>query len=268
MVKVAHESPISIFNLVRSNTDICYALVHLFEENEEYYQKFVESVNLGREVILDNSIFELEEAFDADKFASWVSKLNPTWYIVPDKLEDKDNTISQFIDFTTKYNNLPGKSIGVVQGKNYEEVVECYNVMSKHADMIAISFDYSFFEDLFPNEQTKFHKWVKGRQYLIQKLEDEGVINKDKPHHLLGTGLPQEFEFYKNKPYIYSCDTSNPVIHGLLGKKYQLDDKGIYCLDNKESVKLFTLINSELTSEQISNIMYNIEKFKENINDK
>ena len=44
-------------------------LVHLFEEDQEYFNQFEEAINKGREVILDNSIFELEEAFDAVKFA-------------------------------------------------------------------------------------------------------------------------------------------------------------------------------------------------------
>lgn len=264
-MKIAHEAPISIFQDVQKLTDYDYFLVHLFEESEEYLNKAKQSVADDRETILDNSIFELGTAFEPNQFAYWVQELNPTWYIVPDALEEKDLTISQFIDFTRNNPYLKGKTIGVVQGKNYEEIVECYNFMSDNADMIAISFDYSFFETIFPNEPTKFHKWVKGRQWLIQKLEDDGVINKDKPHHLLGAGLPQEFAYYKNKSYIYSCDTSNPVIHGLLGQRYQLKDLGLYGLEDKESVKLFTLINSDVTVEQLADITYNIIKFKENV---
>jgi len=68
MIKIAHESPKSIFNEVQKYTDYDYALVHLFEEDKEYFNQFKEAIKNGREVILDNSIFELEEAFDADKF--------------------------------------------------------------------------------------------------------------------------------------------------------------------------------------------------------
>lgn len=145
MIKVAHEAPLSIFSKIQSVTDYDYALVHLFEESDEYYNNFVKAREDGREIILDNSIFELGTSFDPDRFAYWANKLSPTWYIVPDALEEKDRTISQFIDFTTKYMDLPGKSIGVVQGKSYEEVVECYKFMSDNADMIAISFDYLCF---------------------------------------------------------------------------------------------------------------------------
>jgi len=71
MIKIAHESPKSIFEDVQRVTDYDYALVHLFEEDEEYLNQFKEAIKKGREVILDNSIFELEEAFDADRFAYW-----------------------------------------------------------------------------------------------------------------------------------------------------------------------------------------------------
>ncbi len=88
MIKIAHESPKSIFEEVQRFTDYDYALVHLFEEDEEYLKQFKQAATKGREIILDNSIFELEEAFDAEKFDKWVKYLKPTCYIIPDALED------------------------------------------------------------------------------------------------------------------------------------------------------------------------------------
>ena len=38
-MKIAHEAPLSIFDQVQELTDYDYALVHLFEENEDYYNK-------------------------------------------------------------------------------------------------------------------------------------------------------------------------------------------------------------------------------------
>ncbi len=110
MIKIAHESPKSIFEDVQRVTDYDYALVHLFEEDEEYLNQFKEAIKKGREVILDNSIFELEEAFDADKFAYWINELRPTWYIVPDALEDAKKTMSQMASWNMHYaDNVYGK---------------------------------------------------------------------------------------------------------------------------------------------------------------
>ena len=260
-IKIAHEAPLEIFNDIQSLTDYDYALVHLFEENEEYWKKFKEAASKGREIILDNSIFELEEAFDAEKFDKWVNKLKPTWYIVPDALEDTDRTIMQMEDWNDKGLGYKGSGkIGVVQGKTYDEIVDCYNYMNKEADvdMIAISFDYSYYTKSVPHA-NKYVSWMLGRVKLLGDLLKDGVINKDKPHHLLGCGLPQEFSFYRHSDYdwIYSLDTSNPVVHGIKGIEY-----GVEGLWSKESQKLHELMNSKISIEQFTTIKDNIFNFR------
>ena len=259
MIKVAHESPKDIFNEVQSLTDYDYALVHLFEEDPIYLDQFKKAIAKGREVILDNSIFELEEAFDAVKFDKWVNEIKPTWYIVPDALEQSQKTIDQMEDWNNKGLGYEGSGkIGVVQGKSYDEIVDCYNYMNKEADvdMIAISFDYSYYTKSCPHA-NKYVSWMLGRVKLLGDLLRDGIINESIPHHLLGCGLPQEFSFYSQYNWIYSLDTSNPVVHGIKGIEY-----GPQGLWNKESQKLFELINAELTVEQSSQVLLNIEKFR------
>jgi hypothetical protein len=138
---VSHESPISFLEESRSYNDYDYALVHLFETHPKYYQFFKDSIKLGRQVLLDNSIFELGESFDSEKFAKYAEELKPSFYIVPDVLEDGYATIKSFSEFISKYPDLPGLKIGAVQGKTYDEIVDCYKYMSDYADYIAISFD-------------------------------------------------------------------------------------------------------------------------------
>jgi len=257
MIKIAHESPKSIFEDVQKVTDYDYALVHLFEEDKEYLEQFKKAIAKGREVILDNSIFELEEAFDADKFAYWINEIRPSWYIVPDALEDSKKTMSQMASWNMNYSDkVYGKKIGVVQGKTYKQIAACYEYMDKLAkvDMIAISFDYSYYTKSIPHP-NKYVSWMLGRIKLLGDLVKDGIINKDKPHHLLGCGLPQEFSFYSQYPWIYSLDTSNPVVHGIKGIGYGSD--GLW---SKESQKLFELINFEL--EDTNLILNNIHKFR------
>ena len=265
-VRIAHEAPISIFKHVQSLTDYDYALVHLFEENEAYYKLFVDALAEGREVILDNSIFELGAAFDIERYAYWIEKLKPTYYIIPDVLESSDGTISNFIGWMNTYDHLPGKTIGVVQGADYEEVVECYRFMVDKVDKIAISFDYSFFntwaEESGVQHATKYHEWMVGRQNLLDKMLNDGVIDTNKPHHLLGCGVPQEFSEYRKYNFIDSIDTSNPVVSGIVGDRYN----STHGLDNKSSIKLFRLINLKCTTEQRELINYNIDCFRRIVN--
>ena len=261
-IRIAHEAPKSIFEDVQAVTDYDYCLVHLCEEDPEYLKQFQEAKEKGREIILDNSIFELEEAFDAEKFAGWVLELEPDWYIVPDALENAKKTCSQMTEWNIKYKNLPGKKIGVVQGKTYEQIRACYEFMDKIAevDMIAISFDYSYYSESFPHP-NKYVSWCFGRAKLLGDLLRDGVINTNKKMHLLGCSLPQEFSLYPDYKWIYSLDTSNPVVHGIKGIEYKED--GLW---SKESQKLFELINHQV--EDLNPILYNINKFKWFVNGK
>lgn len=261
-MKIAHEAPLSIFDRVQVLTDYDYALVHLFEENEEYYNTFVKAKKDGREVLLDNSIFELGTAFESDTYADWIVKLKPDWYIVPDVLDNANATIDSFDSFMLTYPDLPGKVIGVAQGSTYDELVACYRYMAydSRVDKVAMSFNHPFFQDL--SSGNKYYKMMRGRQKVIADMLRDDIINQDKPHHLLGCGLPQEFTEYQNHKWIDSMDTSNPVIHGMKGIRY--NDNG---LDDKESVKLFTLIDEDVVACW-DDIEYNIHMFREMCNGK
>lgn len=276
---ISHESPISMLETSRSYNDYDYALVHLFKEHNDYYQFFVDSVKMGRHVLLDNSIFELGTAYDPDEFAYWVSRLKPTEYIVPDVLEDTKGTVQSFVEFDSKYGKvLPGKKIGVVQGKTYDEIVECYRFMSAMADKIAISFDYSFYLNEWPMftdvmkemgwiteipkilEGFEFNKWANyalGRVCLMERLFRDRVLDLSKPHHLLGCSVPWEFKLQTFK-CIETIDTSNPVVAAILRKPYSLN-RG---LDEKWSVKLVDFIQSTLDYEQLELALYNTHLFK------
>lgn len=261
MIKIAHEAPLCIMPQVRDVTDYCYALVHLFEDYPSYYDFFVESKKLNRKVLLDNSIFELGTAFNSDKFSEWVSKLQPDEYIVPDVLENTDNTIQNFKDWITKFNNLPGKKIGVVQGKTYSELYDCYQFMSENADKIAISFDYSYYL-VTARGTNKYQKYCYGRYKLINDLLNDGVINFNKPHHLLGCSVPAEFGFYGSYPntykFIESLDTSNPVINGMHNIKYE--ELGV---KDKLDVKMVDFFKvKKIKQEGIDLINHNINQFK------
>lgn len=265
-MRIAHEAPLCLMDLVQEYTDYDYALVHLFEEIPEYYEFFERAIAQGRHVILDNSIFELGEAFDSNKFANWIERLRPPEYIVPDALEDIHNTISNFEKWEKYFGDVPGDRIGVVQGKTYEEIVECYKFMDAHADKIAISFDYSLYEEETPSYLNKYEAWMEGRVNMLTRMYVSDIINTEKPHHLLGASLPQEFVSYKNTKWIDTIDTSNPVVHGIKDILYKvvLGREGyMYSLDNKESVKLFTLMDEDVLDKK-TEVLYNILAFRRN----
>ena len=264
LIKVSHESPISILDISREYNDFDYCLVHLLDQYPVYkdFFKFARMA-YNREVLLDNSIFELGKAFDSHEFWAKVKEIKPNMFIVPDVLEDAQGTVQSFKAFANYTldikNNLLTKAIGAVQGKTWHELKECYKFMSDNADMIAISFDFSYYQAIGEGA-SHLEKWCTGRQRFISDLISNGIWNWNKPHHLLGCSLAKEFRFYvdRNIHNIVSCDTSNPVVAAIHGLKYDAD----YGLDNKPSTKLADLIAHNFTDDQLELVKYNTTMFK------
>ena len=263
---VSHESPINILEESKTYNDYDYALVHLFETQPEYYKFFKRSLAAGREVLLDNSIFELGESFDPKKYCKYAEELNPTFYIVPDVLEDSKATMSSWNKFML--NGAPkidALKIGVVQGDTYQEIVDCYKFMADNADYIAISFDYKWYDRVClsnrPGRLGQLDRWCSGRQHLIERLMEDGIWDKTRPHHLLGASLAREFRGYVDfaaDMNIRSLDTSNPVVAGLTQNRYVANTG----LNHKPSVMLADLISTVVDEDQAEDILFNTSEFK------
>jgi len=267
MIKISHESPLSMLEISRTYNDYDYCLVHLLDEYPEYYKFFQDSLKMGRCVLLDNSIFELGTAFNHKEYAKWVQKLNPTEYIIPDVLEDCNGTIESAKkclwkdwDFVSS-----SKTIGVVQGKTYAELVKCYATLDQEigVDKLAISFDYSYYLKLFPHP-NKWVSYMMGRVMTLTQLMNDGIINKDKPHHLLGCAHPREFSFYQSSEFkwIETLDTSSPIVHGIKRIRYT-DEIGSW---KKESTKLVDLLDVVPDQIQERIIANNLIEFRNYVN--
>jgi hypothetical protein len=281
---VAHEAPLSLMKSVREKTDYDYCLVHLLDESEEYKDFFFESKKMGRKIILDCSLYELGHAYDWEKYYSWILELGPDEYIIPDVFQDFSANIESFEKFLVKFdtNCTPGKRIGVIQGKNYQELKDSYEFMDQHADKIAISFGYDYYwNEALANCDSSIYQAIisapknevkiKGvwkptaystfRPKLLKRFIDDGVINFNKPHHLLGCGLPTEFSNYTSELYsfIESIDTSHPVLMGFYNKSYEITSN----LEHKRLEKMVDIFDKNVDDEELNCIINNIEFFKD-----
>lgn len=258
---ISHESPIVLLQESLEYNDYDYCLVHLMEQEPEYRDFFINSSKTGRRILLDTSIFELGEAFDIEKYVHWIKELQPYEYILPDVLEDAGATIENSKNFVEKFPDLPGKKIGVVQGKSIWEICNCYEYLDRqlNVDKIAISFDYSLYKEMVPHP-NKWASFMMGRVLLLGLLEKKGILNKQKPHHLLGCSNPIEFSFYKHPDFnfIESIDTSSPIVHGL-HKVFYHEQIGDW---EKVSTKLADLIKAEVDDQQKAVINYNLKQFR------
>lgn len=263
-MKVSHEAPIPYMKQVRGLIDYDYCLPHLLDESEEYKKYFQESKEMGRYIIMDNSLHELGEPYKEERLWHWLHYFKPNEFIVPDFWEDKTATLVSAKSWIGR--NFPKETtpVAVVQAKNINEARQCYRIL-KHQGYEKIAFSYgaewyneeglksTHYRNEYPENKTinKAH----GRYNVINEFYGEGTISKTDKIHLLGCNVPQEFSWYKNMPFIKTIDTSNPIIHGLAGIKYE--DWG---LDNKLSVKVDKFKGD---SENWDIVLYNVRKFRE-----
>lgn len=262
MIKRFHEAPLDIFDKVQKVTEGDYALVHLFKDNPDYFEKFKLAIKKGREVILDNSLFELRETFDSEEYVHWIKELEPTYAIVPDSWKNGEETARMFFEFLNKYpkETLPCKLIGVAQGNTLEEVAACYKAIEPYCDKIAFNFDFSSYSELPIKGSPLRLRMSIGRYKMLNDLYNKGIINTEKPHHLLGTGVPQECLWYnKNWTWIDSVDTCNPVIEGIYGVMY---DEKLPGMLTKNHTKVCDIIHRPTSKEEEKRVMFNIKQMK------
>lgn len=258
MIKRYHEAPKCIFNKVQQYTDGDYALVHLFETDPEYLEMFKKALADGRDVILDNSIFELGTSFDHDRYAYWINELKPTWYIVPDVWKDGPATVKMFFEFFKAHprDTLHGKVVGVAQGHTFEEVAYCYKAIEPYCDMIAFNFDFSSYAALKVGIPKRLRMSL-GRVKMLNRLWSMSVINETKPHHLLGCGVPQEICWYpKDWDWVRSMDTCHPVMEAMVGRRYDPDMPGQI---EKDPTKMCDMMDAQIDDLVWADIEHNLK---------
>ena len=259
-MKVSHEVPIPYIIQGRSFNDYDYCLPHLLDESEEYKNYFQQSKEMGRYIIMDNSLHELGTPYTEERLWHWLNYFKPNEFIVPDYWQDKTATLVSAKKWISKYFPDEVTPVAVVQANDRSEAWECYNILKMQGyKKIAFSYGADWYYDeglsTTSDENNKFVTKAHGRYNVIKEFFEKGLISKNDRIHLLGCNIPQEFSWYKDMPFIETIDTSNPVIRGLAGVKYE--DWG---LDNKLSHKVDKFNGN---AENWDLVLHNVNKFKE-----
>jgi hypothetical protein len=263
MFKVSHELPINMLDQSFEINDYEYCLPHLLDLNETYRKHFEYAKETGSYIIMDNSLHELGTAYAEDRLHYWINRLEPDEFIVPDVWQDKTSTLVNAKRWSQIELPEGVTKVAVVQAKNYGEALECYDILHYHHGYQKIAFSYGadwYAKEMFPHPNPLVGKMM-GRIMVISKLYESKTITDSHRVHLLGCALPQEFGYYADFPFIESVDTSNPIIHGLQGVKY--NSLGLL---SKSSTKI-DQIEEEITTERLYDINHNVIRFKNFIKD-
>lgn len=262
-MKVSHELPLSLLHYSYEWNDYDYCLPHLMDKYEQYKLFFQKAKQDERFIIMDNGLFEGVTHTTKD-LLSKIELLQPNIFIVPDAWNDSSTTLRNAKNWMTNYkSSLPEgvELMAVLQGKTFGELIVTYQTLVdlgyKHIAFNHSSEAYQTIDD----DVSPLKKQMMGRFYIINKLIDLKVMMHSYYHHLLGCSLPQEKRLYNQPAHNhYNClksiDTSNPVILGALGHKYEKDG-----VEWKPKEKIEEFFEVDLRG-QLKNITFNVEKFK------
>ena len=278
--KISHEFVENILGGGSEKVDYDYALVHLLKKNDYYRNFFYKQKEKGREIILDNSLFEMGEAFSGEEYATEIQKLEPTYYVLPDVFnayQENLDSARRFLDEHFIKNSFP---VGAIHGESLWELTNSYvkmlSLLKPYKNKkIAIpfgsrAFEFSYKEakkglstfEIKKYENDYLYKKSRNRFYFLEKMAEMRIINREVKHHLLGNYTPAEFVYYRESleefTFIDSIDTSHPVAMGLEGATYS--EAGIYY---KSAVKVDLLFKTDLDLTARDVIFNNVDAFRD-----
>ncbi len=256
-MKVSHEVPRCLLTASPEFNDYDYALPHLFDQDEEYLQYFMDAKADGRYIIMDNSLHELGEAYDHERLRYWVSVIEPDEFIVPDVWMRCAETAAQAKYWKQFKYPKKTKLTAVIQGKDKNDAYLCANLLTNLGyKKLCVSYGATWYNDFFPHTNADMGKAL-GRVRFVQGLLNLNQM-KDIKFHLLGCSIPQEFSWYDKHPQIESIDTSNPVMAGLEDTLYS-----DYGLNSKPKANMNDYFDIDFEKVDYLNIIHNTTKFRE-----
>jgi len=255
MIKISHEIPKQLFPLHDLISDYPYVLGHLLNNDRGYTEFYKEKLKAAPYSILDNSAFELGQSIPGEELYELGEEFRPTHLVLPDKVNDYRQTMENAVEYLGKYRSDNLKYIGVCQGDTFEDIADCINFYTeKDIDIIALPFDLVPDSD-YVTVRFRFLNWWYANKYRFS-----GGLHK---FHLLGCQNPVEFLLYKYHQehitrYIYSLDTSSPIVNGWSGNK--LGSNGLTA--PKPKAKLADNLDIQLSQEQLELIFDNVKTFR------
>jgi hypothetical protein len=261
-MKISHELPLGLMHYGYEWNDYDYCLPHLIDQYEQYKLYFQKARNDNRFIIMDNGLFE-GVVHTTEDLLSKIELFKPNIFIVPDAWNDHALTLVNAKIWMNNYKpNLPEgvELMAVCQGKTISDLIATYQILLdlgyKHIAFNHSSIAYQDHYSVIGKEKPLLAA-MYGRMEFIRQLVQKDIIDKNAYHHLLGASLPQEYMCYSDWDFIKSGDTSNPILVGAEGIRYEANG-----INWKPKEKLEFYFEKDL-SGKIDDIIFNVQKFKE-----
>lgn len=259
---ISHEIPLSLIDNHQNNiSDYMFVLLHKLIADDKYAQKAYDYQKTNGMVYLDNSCFELGVSLDDKLLYEYCDKLNPSVVILPDALGDAKTTLRRTFSFLDSYPYTANYGMAVAQGSTPDELISCYAEMRDYRNqygndifMLGIPFVFRWAEKT-PSIQAE------ARIELLDFMVRHRIIDTNRRHHLLGTWQAREFINYRDYNWIYSIDTSNPIMAAIDGHQYKDDG-----LDDKPQSTFDSVYYMEENDIDMDLLYYNVKTFRSIVN--
>lgn len=255
---INHEVPLDLLETSKTFNDYDFVLPTFWYKYPKYKEFYLKSSKFK---IGDNAAYEEGKPLDNNKLISFIDELKPNIFIVPDAWNSFSTTLDKAEEWMELKPSLPEGTelMMVLQGKNFTELQECVwqglGLGYRHFGINHASLAYS---DVFMHSNPVISKMM-GRILTFNKLIEEdlkGQLSKCYIH-LLGVSDPRELIYFNNKHLIKSIDTSNPILNGIKGVKYNSSKEII----GKPDEKLEFFMEKDLASN-IEDIILNVNIFR------
>lgn len=190
-------------------------LAQRFLDDDVYAHFYIEERKNGGFLILDNGACELGCSLPGAMLFEAASKLSPNVLVLPDELNNSENTMDMSGNFLKEFAKSLDESVsymGVVQGRTKDEWLTCFKFFADHDKVPVIGLSNT--NAMFPSDTYEF-----SRIETINFLSDNNMIPANKSIHLLGLNSSGHMELKKlrNLDFIEGADSSAPVVHGYHG---------------------------------------------------
>jgi hypothetical protein len=211
MINVCHIIPTDYLNHLKylSKRQFHLVLAHQVLKDKKYVKYYKNIKNAF--IIMDNSAYELGEALDDNILLRVIKIMSPDEFVIPDVLYDMKKSIERYEKFMKIFKPIKNMSLmAVPQGKTLKEWTKCYCYFKDKPEINTLGIGQIYSSTtVFGNKIPS--KFITGREYIIDHLIKNNLINKKKPHHLLGTSIVStlnELRRLKKYSWIRSVDTA------------------------------------------------------------
>lgn len=246
---------------IGSQSDFLLVLSHLLDQEcqNDYAQEVKKFQDTGKQIYLDNGLFENHEPESPQTLIKKAITLNVDYVFAPDFLYDNEKTQEAFTSFAklAREEGYKGKLAYVVQAQNMLTYISGYKWAERNPEVDLIGLSILSIPRSFGDEKNQ--SITANRRVAIEMLDI--YLDPKKPAHMLGLGEGlQDLVDAKKYPWIISNDSCSAYMTGFYKKSY--DPNTLEVPGGKVQEKVQFDYDGELSSKQRAQIEQNTHFIK------